>query len=585
MTDRELLFYDIECFRYDSLVIFKNIYNKVVRYWWSTQYPEDLPTEDLSNGFDGLKDFVTGKTLVGYNNYNYDDIMLTEMMNNRPQKYIYAMNNTIIRGGSRAFKPDPVIHSLDCFQQIDVSNPSLKRVEGNMGKSIIESSVDFTIQRPLTEQEREEVFQYCAYDIENTIEIYKLRTHSYFEPKQELLGMVDTKSASAYRWNTTTLSAQALMDRPQPRWDRLRIPAHLWRNPALGIDGDVWDMWSKVNEDSLVKDTSQTKICLSHPVEFTFGFGGLHGVAVDGKRFKNVKLLDVGSMYPTIIIFLMALGTATAKYDGIRKHRLEVKHKDKILSDALKLILNSVYGNLKNQYSILFNPMASATVCIYGQIALFDLCRRLDDAGYTVVNANTDGVAFCGMGTGYEEIWHQWEKDYDPMRLELDVFDTWIQKDVNNYIATKGEKVKVKGGDTNKYLQDQFFKNNSLRIVQMAMVDKLLYDTDPIVTVSKHLDHPEWYQTIIQAGRTYQGVYDMAGKKYQNVNRVFACKPEYAEPRLFKKRLDGGLVNFPRLPENMMVWNGATSDFKDFAQKVDLKYYKNEVYEKLKGWM
>jgi hypothetical protein len=93
--------------------------------------------------------------------------------------------------------------------------------------------------------------------------------------------------------------------------------------------------------------------------------------------------------------------------------------------------------------------MASATVCIYGQIALFDLCRRLDDAGYTVVNANTDGVAFCGMGTGYEEIWHQWEKDYDPMRLELDVFDTWIQKDVNNYIATKGEKVKVKGGDTN----------------------------------------------------------------------------------------------------------------------------------------
>lgn len=34
-----------------------------------------------------------------------------------------------------------------------------------------------------------------------------------------------------------------------------------------------------------------------------------------------------------------------------------------------------------------------------------------------------------------------------------------------------------------------------------------------------------------------------------------------------------------------MVWNADTKDFKDFAQKVDLKYYKNEVYEKLKGWM
>ena len=512
------------------------------------------------------------------------------MMNGRPQKYIYALNNTIIRNGSQGLKPDPVIRSLDCFQQIDVSNPSLKRVEGNMGKSIIESSVDFTIQRPLTESEREEVFKYCAYDIETTIEIYKLRKHSYFEPKAQLLTMVDDLPDNAYRWNTTTLSAKVLMNRPQPMWTKLKIPPHLWRNTSLGIDNDVWDMWSKANEDSLTKDIKQKKVLLNHPVEFTFSFGGLHGVAVGQTRFKNVKLLDVGSMYPTIVIFLEALGNATEKYDGIRTHRLEVKHKDKILSDALKLILNSVYGNLKNQYSLLFNPLASATVCIYGQIALFDLCRRLDDAGYTVVNANTDGVAFTGTGHGYEEIWQGWEKDYAPMKLELDEFDDWIQKDVNNYIATKGDHIKTKGGETNKYLflPDKgvhcFFKNNSLRIVQMAMVDKLLYDTDPILTIAKNLDKPELYQTILQAGRTYQGVYDMDGKKYQNVNRVFACKPQYAEPRMYKKRMDGGMVNFPNLPQFITVWNGDVSEFKAFPDIVDIKYYKNLTYDKLKGW-
>lgn len=585
MDDRELLFYDIECFRYDSLVIFKNIYNKVVQFYWNIQYPEDMNIEDLPTGFEGLGEFVTGKTLVGYNNYAYDDIMLTQMIKGRPQRHLYAFNNTLIRKGVRDAEPSNLFRSLDCFQQIDVSMPSLKRIEGNMGKSIIESSIDFTIQRPLTDRERDEVFRYCAYDVENTIEIYKLRKHAYFEPKEQLLTMISDPADNAYRWNTTSLSAMALMDRPQPIWNEMKIPKSLWRNPSLGIDSDIWDMWSKANADSLTKDLSLKRELLNRPVEFTFGFGGLHGVSTEQKRFKNVKLLDVGSMYPTIIIYLSALGDATEKYDGIRRHRLEVKHQDKILSDALKLILNSVYGNLKNQYSMLYNPMASATVCIYGQIALFDLCRRLDDAGYTVVNANTDGVAFCGTGTGYEQIWHQWEEDFAPMKLELDKFDYWIQKDVNNYIATQGDKVKVKGGETNKYQKDLYFKNNSLRIVQMAMVDKLLYDIDPIETVAKNVDRPDLYQIILQSGKTYLGVYDRFGNKYQNVNRVFACKQEYAEPRLFKKRADGGLVNFPRLPEHSMIWNGDTSKFTDFAKKVDLKFYKNETYEKLKGWM
>ena len=46
-------------------------------------------------------------------------------------------------------------NSLDCFQQIDVSRPSLKKIEGNMGRMILESSVPFTINRPLTHEEYE----------------------------------------------------------------------------------------------------------------------------------------------------------------------------------------------------------------------------------------------------------------------------------------------------------------------------------------------------------------------------------------------------------------------------------------------
>lgn len=579
----ELLFYDIEVYKYDSLVVFKDINNRKVRSFWNTRIPEGSTCEDMPNGFEDVRSLIKGNILVGYNNYYYDDKILTLMMKGLPQKYIKKNNDIIIRSGSDHIKTDPDIISLDTMQQIGLARPSLKRIEGNMGKSIVETSVDFSINRPLTDEEREEVERYCSYDVENTIEVYRLRKKSYFDTKAELLKMLNNESAA--RWNTTTISAQILMNKQQHQWTKLQVPAHLWKNQELGIDSDVWDMWEKANLDSMTKGLSQVKTMFDGKCEMTFGFGGLHGVATTGTTFKDVKLLDVGSMYPTIIIYLRALGDATDKYDQIRKERLAIKHVDKVKSDALKLVLNSVYGNLKNQYSLLYNPMASATVCIYGQIALFTLCKRLHEAGYTIVNANTDGVAFCGAGRGYEEIWHQWEKDFAPMVLELDRFKTWIQKDVNNYIATQGDHIKVKGGETNKYHEDRLFSNNNIRIVQIAMVNKLLKNEDPGETIIEHMNQPQLFQFILTAGHTYDGVYDESGNKYNNVNRVFACKPKYANPKLYKRRPDGGLVNFPDLPEHCMIWNGDVNDLTDFKDKIDIKYYTNLVNDKLKGWI
>ena len=82
-------------------------------------------------------------------------------------------------------------------------------------------------------------------------------------------------------------------------------------------------------------------------------------------------------MYPHIILNINGLGSATETYKQLLDERVEIKHKDKVRSDALKLILNSVYGNLKNKYSILNNPKCAVTVCAYGQIALYELCKRL----------------------------------------------------------------------------------------------------------------------------------------------------------------------------------------------------------------
>lgn len=572
----KLLFYDIECFKFDSLVVFKDIDNQVVWYSW--------------NKFDGLFSLITNHVLIGYNNYHYDDYMLTMMMKGVSQEELKQLNDELIGGMDVGFKVSEFIHSLDCFQELSMK-PSLKKIEGNMGKSIKESSVPFDIDRPLTESEKHEVFQYCSYDVENTIEVFKLREHEYFESKLALSNLLD--KLRSFRWNTTTISTNILLDKPMECVNELMFPVGVWKQNK-DIPQSVWNMWDScknirydVDDSTSIKKTESSKVStIMYDCKFDFGFGGLHGVNLKGNKFMNVKLLDVSSMYPSIIINLNILGNATPKYNDIRIKRLELKHTDKVLSNAYKLILNSVYGNLKNKYSNLFNPMLSNTVCIYGQIILFDLCGRLYRAGYKLVNINTDGIAFVddhNIGDDYIEIWKQWEHEYN-LILELDEFDAWIQKDVNNYIATKDDVIKTKGGDVNKAFHNQYFKNNDARIVQIALVEYLVNGTSVIDTLLNHLNEPLLYQYVLNTSNKFKGTYDSTGCKMNKINRVFAVKKQYAGNKLYKKRLDGGIVNFNNIPNNMMIWNDDVSNLKNFEEIIDLNHYYNIIQNILGRW-
>ena len=584
-----LLFYDIEVTAFDSLVVFLNRNKEEVAHFWNNR---DRKTTEDPSGFEDIPDLIRDKTLVGYNNYFYDDNILTVMMNSATSmpNFIKATNDKIISGERFSGRKSPLIRSLDTMQQIDVSHPSLKQIEGNMGISIVESSVDFNIGRPLTDAEREEMLFYCRHDVAATVDIYNLREKSYFETKESLLTMMpEDKRTSAARWNTTTLSANILLgDTGLVAWEKHEVPAKYWRN-VEEIPSTVWDMWEDITGSmEAVTGKGRSVKIKAYGCTFVFGLGGLHGAPDKPLVASNIKLADVGSMYPSLIKMLRALGDATDLYDSIRLERLAIKHSDPVRAGALKLVLNSVYGLFKSKYSALFNPMASATVCIYGQIALFKLCGMLHDAGYKIINANTDGVAFVDdpeLGGAYLYICKEWEKEFEGLLLEVDEFDKWIQKDVNNYIATHDGQIKVKGGEVNKYHKDKFFSNNNIRIVQKALVDNLVYGTPVYKTFMDNLDKPILWQYILKAGGTFQGVQDAAGVWQNNVNRVFAAKPEYpGTTKLYKIRKDGGQVNFPDSPERMFIWNGDLKDIPDFKEMIDLDHYMDLVNKKLRGW-
>lgn len=587
MDKDKLLFYDIEVFEKDSLVVFMDINGNEVGHFWSAR---DRKNNDSDSGFEGVPGLIKDRILVGFNNYHYDDYILSAMLNqsyNKPCN-LKMENDMIIygRGSGRDVNSD--IYSLDTMQQIDVSKPSLKQIEGNLGISIVESSVPFDIDRALTDEERQEVLEYCRNDVRATIEIYKLREKSYFEVKEGLLGMLDDgASDKAYRWNTTTLAARALLGNGSLKaWNDHRVPDKYWKK-AEGIPPEVWDMWENIFKD-MSASTKKSKTVNAFGCKVVFSMGGLHAAPSKPCRYGRCKHKDVASMYPSAIVRLGALGPATDKYDGMRKERISIKHTDPVKAGALKLILNSVYGNFKNPYSALRNDLASGTVCVYGQIALFTLCMKLDEAGYKVINANTDGVVYVddpSLGDLDERITEEWEKEFEGFKLETDVYKKWIQRDVNNYIAvTEDDKIEVKGGDVNKYHINKWFSNNNARIVQIALVDKLVYDKDILDTLIENRDKPLLWQFVLKAGGTYLGVQDSSGEEANKVNRVFAAKKNVEYTKLFKVRQDGGLVNFPDVPERMYLWNESVDDIPNFNEIVDIEYYQNLVENKLKGW-
>lgn len=562
----EYIAYDIEVFKEDYIVVFKDL-NKNIKLI-------------CHNSNNGIEDIIKSNILISYNGYYYDDKILTAIIAGQTPHQIKHLNDRLI-GGEKINRVNPKINSLDCFQQINVSRPSLKKIEGNFGKSIIESSIPFDLNRKLTDEELQETIKYCSYDVDTTIDVFKIRNETYFKPKKILVDMLDENSKNfAKKWNTTTIGANVLTNKVTRKWSDIRLG-----ETYIKGENEVFKIFDLVPYEAVSLWTTKNKGKYTHKefgCNIEFSFGGLHGVPEkEQRRYKNIKLLDVASLYPNIIIKLNALGLSTEKYKEIVDKRLSVKHTNKKLSDALKLIINSCYGLLNNKYSMLYNPNAAKSVCIYGQCILYDLCKRLSNS-CEIININTDGVGFIPKNDDYIDIWKEWEDDYG-FTLELSEFDLWIQKDVNNYIAVKDNDIKVKGGDVGKYKKDNYFANNNLRIVDIAVVEHLVYGKDILDIICEKMDSPKLFQIVLQAGGTYKGTFDEHGKQYNKINRIFPIKN--GGITLYKKRMDNGLVRFPDTPDHMYVYNYDLDNFNNFKEIIDINFYYKLINKVLERWV
>lgn len=560
--------------------------------------------------------------LCGYNFRDYDQYILKGTLMGFSNEMLKTLNDLLIFGEDRTVAwnylgPDawdvnmpPII---DLFHDI-VPPKSLKEIEGNLGLDVVETGVSFDIERPLTPEELQMEIDYCKYDVYATSELYKHRT-TYLKTKQTLCKMADLDESKMMMHTNARVVSEAL------RADKDFDPLLVYGTEKYIEDGfipeciDFERMPEAVKELVLSIDTYsgwQNKLesiqfdC--HGTPTVMGIGGIHactGVFVEktfksgprkGETIRQIKTVptvfytdddyeiliqDIGSFYPSMMILFNFISRAIPYehrhlFTDLYDIRMRAKH-DKSLAQfaaAAKLVLNTVYGCMKNQYNKLYDPFMATCVCITGQLFVLDLMNRISDAvdDFEIVQLNTDGWVLRirkSERAKLDAVVEKWCKDTG-FTVDTDVIKTLFQRDVNNYVMEFDTgKVKAKGGTVGNW-EGGTFKSNSATIIDEALVRKMLYDVEISDTIYACKDL-ERFQLILKAGGTYKkccksryggDFVPIDGK----VHRVYAVKEGWS---FFKQKEDGGNPSrFPDSPENALE-----GDFVKTAAAVDKNWY------------
>ena len=569
--------YDIEVFAHDWLVVFRRV-------------DDDYHVIIHNNNYQ-LREFFmahSGDVFGGFNNRHYDDWVVLTMLSGGDNATVKAHNDFIIEQGGNGWEFPFIRGQRKSFRSFDLKDDlpiglSLKAIEANMGLSIVESSVDFTIERPLTASELRETIRYCCNDVDATLRLYEARK-AYLDSKTAVGSMKGIDEATALSLTNAKLTATFVDAKAQQHDDEFEYTPP----PELRIKKyrEVLDFFKVIDYDR------NLKIDIAG-VPHVYGWGGLHGAIPNyferSTEEMKIMIADVGSYYPSMIIqygFASRNSPDADAYKDVYVKRMAAKRNgDKITADALKLVLNTYFGASKNQYNDLYDPRMANAICISGQLFLTDLIEKLETVkGFELIQSNTDGIIIrypAKVDQRIREVIHEWEQR-TRLTMELGEVRAIAQKDVNNYIMEDGEgHIKSKGGYVSLYNGGDF-KMNSLQIVHKAIGDYFLHGT-PVEDTINSCQDPLAFQIIAKAGGTYTGVLhdrDDRIRPVQRVNRVYATHHE-TYGTLYKTKADGRRDKIANLPDHCLIDNDNEIHLEDIDRAWYIKLAKKRVQDYL----
>lgn len=566
MKDFKKIFIDFEVFPQDWLLVAKDIDNR------NSKKIIVNDRDELIAFYKKHKDDL----FVGYNIRGYDQFIFKGILAGFNPEEVSLF---IITKGHQGYNFDESMNNipLNFFEVGDIQR-SLKELEGFMGADIVETSVDFTTNRKLTEDEIKLTLKYCEHDVDQGIEVFNRRITEY----NNIYSLVDSYDLPfRYMSKTKAQISAAILEcqRPKkPRNDEFDIQLV----PTLRIKKyqKVVD-WFLDKKNYHYDSEFEMDIC---GVPHKFGWGGIHGCP-DKPLYREGTLLhvDVNSYYPSIMIeynLLSRNSRQPQKYTEIYRKRLQLKKEGKKKEQApLKVVLNATYGMTKDKNSSAYDPRQANNICINGQLMLVDLLEHLE-GHCEIIQSNTDGIIVYVPDPEKElenvkAICKEWE-DRTRMGLGVDGIDLIYQKDVNNYCCKfSNGKLERKGS----YVKEQNDLDYDLPIVNEAMV-KYLMEGVPIEDTINGCKELIKFQKIVKISSKYNhGMHNKEELPFKTF-RVFAST-DLKDTALYKLKKGGRPEKFANTPDCCFLDCGDVKNSR-VPRKLDRSWYIDLAKTRLK---
>ena len=301
------------------------------------------------------------------------------------------------------------------------------------------------------------------------------------------------------------------------------------------------ELQKMLSEMMQVTITRTNKDAFSKEIEFygtkyTLATGGIHSqdpprICRSDDKFVYLHH-DYTSYYPSIMISYniapkhLDRATFVKMVDYLKQTRVKCKHTpdseghvmegvpNKIGAEALKIVINSIYGKLGSELFFLYDRFAQMQVTINGQLMTMTLIEELELNGIHVISANTDGIVIQlprDKFNVYKEITDRWNET-NKMGADYEEYQMIASRDVNNYfdIQTDGT-IEYKGAlDPKQYLKE-LKKGYDAPVVAIAVFEYLVNNVPVMTTLRNHKDILDFCKTQ-NVGRQFEVVYDVCEK-------------------------------------------------------------------------
>lgn len=322
--------------------------------------------------------------LVGFHNRGYDNHILWARFLGATNEELYRLSQRLVSNDSNATFGEAWGVSYADVYDFSSDKKSLKKWQIDLG--IHHMEMDIPWDQPVPENRILDVVNYCANDVISLEAVLKA-CEADFVARKTLAEM------SGLPVNAST------------RQHAIRIMFGNEKNPQRDfVYTDLSEMFPGYEFDEYSKTDKST-----YEGE-TVGEGGY--VYAEPGMYTNVALMDVASMHPTSIIQLNLFGPYTKNFERLVEARLAIKHGDfgkaqelipgievnetnaEALSNALKLVINSIYGYTAATFPNPFRDPRNKDNIVAKRGALFmvDLKNALQERGVKVVHIKTDSV-------------------------------------------------------------------------------------------------------------------------------------------------------------------------------------------------